>query len=757
MRYAWEIVVRLRPMLIVAALAFAILAVPSQMLELYLIDIETVAAERLKFRQPRPDEPPQTILRFLINIYTIWCAMLSGLGAMIVMWLAAAHLICLVPERHLWSRRRRWMASGLIVLIALSPVLGVLSGLGNVVANLPQIVSGSPSADSVAAALRADLWIYMGITVALAAIGVLPFALMTFTRLDTVARIGQKVFAGPGVVVGIAVVLAFTATLVIWPTVVPWYVGTQALVYLFLAALAFVLTWFSHLYRVTGWPVTVLVMAAAFVFSMLGINDNHKVEHKVVAVANNTLEKNLEQWLLSRADRQWFAEQRKPYPVYVVSAEGGGMFAGYHAAAWLGNMQDNCPRFAQHVFAISSVSGGSLGAAVFAALTKGAARNREFGPCASRSRHFSWTAERYFRNDLLAPLVGATLFPDFIQRLLPWPMKSLDRAGALEEAFSQAWDRSSPGNDLDGLFKRPLHALWDPKGATPALFLNTTSVLAGSRVTISPLQLQQTPTAVHLNTTLCLEYSRHQSVVDLPVATAVSLSARFPWLTPAGWLDLSGTSCPDKRERDRVYLVDGGYFENSGLETALDIVGYMHLALDGDYGSQRGGVDMQALRREYPYGLDIKIIMIFAVDQAAERYARASAERSSARPGELVPPVQTMLAGRAARTRAVHLATVEEGRIPNSRFGGGHSRSYSITPRSDAVRVGQDAVHQVWLDGAKFFLPLGWRLSNRSADTIEGSARASAAARMIERELMGLDSDDLKGRAPKAPPSGSKK
>ena len=44
MGHTWEIVVRLRPDdPRRAAFAFAILALPSQMLELYLIDIETVS------------------------------------------------------------------------------------------------------------------------------------------------------------------------------------------------------------------------------------------------------------------------------------------------------------------------------------------------------------------------------------------------------------------------------------------------------------------------------------------------------------------------------------------------------------------------------------------------------------------------------------------------------------------------------------------------------------------------------------------
>jgi hypothetical protein len=41
------------------------------------------------------------------------------------------------------------------------------------------------------------------------------------------------------------------------------------------------------------------------------------------------------------------------------------------------------------------------------------------------------------------------------------------------------------------------------------------------------------------------------------------LSARFPYLTPAGSYDRGG---------QKHRLVDGGYFDNSGIETALDVI-----------------------------------------------------------------------------------------------------------------------------------------------------------------------------------------
>jgi len=52
---------------------------------------------------------------------------------------------------------------------------------------------------------------------------------------------------------------------------------------------------------------------------------------------------------------------------------------------------------------------------------------------------------------------------------------------------------------------------------------------------------------------------------DIRMSTAAMLSARFPIISPAGTLRSEG----DENDGDRV--VDGGYFENAGLTTAMDV------------------------------------------------------------------------------------------------------------------------------------------------------------------------------------------
>src|SRR4029077_10516016 len=144
---------------------------------------------------------------------------------------------------------------------------------------------------------------------------------------------------------------------------------------------------------------------------------------------------------------------------FVVSAQGGGLYAAYNTATFLARLIDLCPGFRRHLSAISSVSGGSVGAAVFASalrLSDGAQSSISNsaivtglgdGSCKTISTFLSHSQELFtldtpgvieqrvqqvLGNDFLAPLVAGALFPDFTQLFIPVPIGPFDRARTLE-------------------------------------------------------------------------------------------------------------------------------------------------------------------------------------------------------------------------------------------------------------------------------------------------------------------------------------
>src|SRR5947207_1547721 len=97
-----------------------------------------------------------------------------------------------------------------------------------------------------------------------------------------------------------------------------------------------------------------------------------------------------------------------------------------------------CPNFSHHLFAISGVSGGSVGAAAFAAAMKdaeqrGGVKIPDKG-CADRRGEDdpAINAVQVLDDDFWSPLQAMWLFPDLLQQFLPVQVGIFDRARALE-------------------------------------------------------------------------------------------------------------------------------------------------------------------------------------------------------------------------------------------------------------------------------------------------------------------------------------
>ena len=57
---------------------------------------------------------------------------------------------------------------------------------------------------------------------------------------------------------------------------------------------------------------------------------------------------------------------------------------------------------------------------------------------------------------------------------------------------------------------------------------------------------------------------------DVPISTAINNGARFAYLEPAGEL-VSVVAAPHQMRGQTAQLIDGGYFDNEGLQTAYEV------------------------------------------------------------------------------------------------------------------------------------------------------------------------------------------
>ncbi|MCR9136240.1 MAG: hypothetical protein NXI27_09600 [Alphaproteobacteria bacterium] len=469
------------------------------------------------------------------------------------------------------------------------------------------------------------------------------------------------------------------------PIRIPEFMGTLFFTSVFIAVITFLLSWSSLFTKRTGFPLTLTIFAVGILWSVLDINDNHKV--RTVPVQNNRdfmqVPQAFEEWLKSRPDFEAYRSRGVKYPIYVVAAEGGGIYAAHHAASFLGRIQDLCPNFSRHVFAISGISGGSLGSSIFIGLlidpkNDGAVSNGAgLEPCKISNGTIGpieTAADRILSRDLLSPLVAATLMKDVPQRIWPAPIGSFDRARALEDGVKSAWDREGL---TPGQLNVSISDAWDPEADVPALVLNTTHVETGQRVATSPISLVGTGSSVQ-TTQRYLEDGEGLSLISAAV-----LSARFTYITPAGTLYLNSDFLDEGDLPQKVRLVDGGYFENSGVDTAMDIIESVRpIALAA--------------------GADIRLISLQYTTQPGE---------SSQFLGETLSPIRALLATRVRRGR---LASDRA----NARMTGFCPLEGETTSLCDDFIDINDPVRISYIHDRQGKLPLGWLLSKKSRETI---------------------------------------
>lgn len=291
-----------------------------------------------------------------------------------------------------------------------------------------------------------------------------------------------------------------------------------------------------------------------------------------------------------------------PKPI-LIAMEGGASRAALTAMTMAGALLDRksgaegkAAIAPDTIFAVSGVSGGAVGAVTLSAAL-GAAKDGK-PPCVMPlDATLTWQSclQQLVAGDYLTPTLIGTIYRDpfsFIARWFDW--KYDDRSILLERAIERHFlqvtgepstDCMEADNAWRGLcrpFSRSARTDTGTAAAQepwrPYLILGATRVDTGRPVLFSEIApLQQTgdndaandrPGAAFSNDAFALMTTTACQAAPAPgvrMSTAAVVSARFPVITPPAVLDCEGS------ERPVVRIVDGGYFDNSGL-TALRAV-----------------------------------------------------------------------------------------------------------------------------------------------------------------------------------------
>ncbi len=479
--------------------------------------------------------------------------------------------------------------------------------------------------------------------------------------------------------------------------------GPLAVIALALAAFAAFFSFLSLLAVKLRAPVTgiFLVFVACYLAAPLFVDVKSAEKDTRVTRSTRTYDRQdlhtqFTSWLAARTDRGLYEVARKPYPVFIFAMSGGGIYATSAAATFLAEVQDDCANFSHHVFTISGVSGGAVGSSIFNGLANATAAGAK--RC-ERVEGWALTehTERIVRTDHLSPVVSVIVSDvarkiPVIGTLLGGARPDVDRASMLERSFIDAFSRAGSCTGLKasdkcipfvdiGRLSATFSNHWHPTGPAPALILNTTWSETGYRVAFAPF-------ALHANSDGALFAfneilgPNHPSAKPTLIQAAM-VSARFPGVVPAWPVDM-----PAPTKLLRWNFVDGGYVDNSGSTTALEIYQQLQRYVVTDANKNA------AWRQFAPNGIDVRLIVLTDAEPA-----RTFEDISGSNYSDTMAPLSALLNVRSQLSNRAISQTIEK-----------------IAPgRQRSELTAQDGTtSQVWLVNLEqdaFPLPLGWKIS----------------------------------------------
>jgi hypothetical protein len=327
---------------------------------------------------------------------------------------------------------------------------------------------------------------------------------------------------------------------------------------------------------------------------------------------------------------------------------------------------------------------------------------------------------KLLNRDFLAPVAGSLLFAEMAQRFVPFDYLDDDRGSVLARAWSGAWDKVFPGNE--GRFDRPFLEVFGQK--SPVVLLNATSVDSGRRAVASNIQVRL-PDGIDL-----FREVRDVGMLrtsGLTLREAVLNSARFTYVSPAATVhgcarpNADGSCAVEPKVWD--LLVDGGYFENSGVATMSDLLRALNVARDR---AKAEGKEDPGPRKEQ---------LFFIVIDNSNETELACRERRKAGPAPLLggdgnedlsPPDVAPISGLAAPIQALVHVREARGQLEVRRLASDFSCREG---RLVDWHLFGDQKNRVLARAAGQEPALGWFLSRRSAKWI--GERAADVARQF--------------------------
>lgn len=327
-----------------------------------------------------------------------------------------------------------------------------------------------------------------------------------------------------------------------------------------------------------------LVSFASFAVIFMGFAFPNFEHHKVDLVTQEginsraSLDDHMDIWIETKV-RPWLKDHpRQDFPLFLVSGEGGGSRAGYwFTRAMLAIDSTNNYQFRDHIYAISSVSGSSVGAGALLGFWE----YHDQSLAEEKDVVVKNYAKRIFTQNYLSSSIFSVLIRDFFKQLFPFKglVGKEDRNYWLQQEEAYFVEKALENQDVNTfeylenpkyskkevgcemLYRPYLSFYYNKDGSLrmdhPLVLTNATVVQYGKRAVVSPVTFQKDEfiDAFDVNGFIMDQNTDK----GLSLGEACNVSELFPFFSATAILG------------DSLALGDGGFFENLGLTAIYEI------------------------------------------------------------------------------------------------------------------------------------------------------------------------------------------
>lgn len=366
--------------------------------------------------------------------------------------------------------------------------------------------------------------------------------------------------------------------------------------YVFFLDFIYYVTNIKRSIRYVSVAIILITVAALFFTDQLPNHRHYEIDYltKEDTVNPKTLsgiEDYFSQWSQRIKNR---ADTTVPYPIILVSGEGGGSRAGYWFSQALMNLeQETNGNFRDHIFSMSTVSGSSVGLGAMLSWWQYAREHQ-----LKMEDKWKELPKKVFRYNYIGGGIHGLVTTDFWKTLVPFADWTRDRNSELQEQEAICIQRSLleihsgkalanfslfnkyyalPAKEDELIMKRDMMSFYyneNGKGKKlradlPLIFLNTCRSDDGRRGIFSPVRLSDYDfvDAIDLSRFIYSKSFKIPTQADtvkglsrtISLASACNTTELFPFFSASAFVHNLGN------------FVDGGYHDNSGLKTTMEV------------------------------------------------------------------------------------------------------------------------------------------------------------------------------------------